>query len=117
MLVNLEDLQKQEYVDLLHTLTTSLANRIVIVFSLKTEKIVNIFLLKHFTENNPNNKYFKIKGQEITPIIDKVLHSNTLIPETAMAEINLQIQYSKQKNIQYSENAFGYILYDISSAF
>ena len=34
-----------------------------------------------------------------------------------MAEINLQIQYSKQKNIQYSENAFGYILYDISSAF
>lgn len=109
---NIKDLT--EITDLIRTFNFSMKKRILIIYNIKTNDIIHILDLISLTENDmPNYKFFKVKGFDIMPILEKIIHSNTMNFEILQREINLQLSYAKMISLQCSENGFGYLLYDI----
>lgn len=111
MIKTIEEIEKIS--DLIRVFNFTLHKRIIIIYCLNNNKILHILDMQSLVENDmENNKFFKVKGLDIFPLLEKIIHSNTKNFNLVQREISLQLSLAEFKSIQLSENGFGYILYD-----
>lgn len=109
MITNLKDLK--EITEIIQTLNIYLSKNIVIVFSLIDKQIIGIYDYRSWVPNDePNNKYFKLKGREISKILNYSMNLNSH-PSNLIPQIQSQLDTLKDLNLEFSENAFGYIIF------
>lgn len=107
MITNLKDLK--EITEIIQTLNTYLSKNIIIVFSLVDKQIIGIYDYRNWVPNDePNNKYFKLKGKEISDILNYGINLNLI---NSISQIQSQLDTLKELNLEFSENAFGYIIF------
>ena len=99
------------------TLNIYLNRVIVVVFNIKTNLVVGIYDAKSFTPNDENIlKSFKIKGRELSLFLDK-MNAFSQSPDNLINHMKAEIDLIPVENIEFSENAFGYILMKPNNSF